>query len=146
MTTASLVLIAGNVVMKSASLDASKTNGKWSIELSVGMATIISLHCVAATRLWTFKGRVTGIHCTQKTPFYLLFKDKHQIFSVKITKPELTTYTIRKLGPLLSFWAQGWGSNIYKKWCNNFYNAMEVECTLYHARPHTDYGSISCER
>ena len=28
------------------------------------------------------------------------------------------------------------GSNIYKKWCNNFYNMASVEYTLYLARPH----------
>ena len=31
--------------------------------------------------------------------------------------------------------AYGWGSNIYKKWFNNYYNAVAVECTLYLARP-----------
>ena len=30
------------------------------------------------------------------------------------------------------------GANIYKKWCNNFYNAVAVECLLYLARPHMD--------
>ena len=68
-----------------------------------------------------------------------LLHPKNAIFSVKITKPELITYTIRKLGPLRSFWAQGLGSKIYKKWCNNFYNAVAVECTLYHARPHKSF-------
>ena len=29
----------------------------------------------------------------------------HHIFLVKVTKPELTTYMIRKFGPLRSFWA-----------------------------------------
>ena len=33
----------------------------------------------------------------------LLYQDKHKIFSVKTTKPELTTYIIGKLGPLRSF-------------------------------------------
>ena len=33
------------------------------------------------------------------------FLGQHHIFSVKITKPELTTYTIGKLGLLWSFWA-----------------------------------------
>ena len=68
-----------------------------------------------------------------------IFQDKHQIFSVKTTKPELTTYTIRKLGTLQSFWAYGLGSNIYKKWCNIFYNAVVVEFTMYLARPPTHF-------
>ena len=28
-----------------------------------------------------------------------------------------------------------------KKWCNNVYNAVAVECTLYLARPHKDFQS-----
>ena len=51
----------------------------------------------------------TGIHCTRKRPFYLLFKDKHHIFSLKITKPELTTYTIGQLGHWGNFEPRGWG-------------------------------------
>ena len=26
-----------------------------------------------------------------------------------------------------------------KKWCNNFYNALGVECTLYLVRPYREY-------
>ena len=42
---------------------------------------------------------------------------------------------IIKLGLLRSFGAEGLGSNIYKKLCNTFYNAVAVEYTLYLARP-----------
>ena len=39
----------------------------------------------------------------QKRPFYLLVQDRHPIFSVKITKPGITTYTIGKLVMLRFF-------------------------------------------
>ena len=49
---------------------------------------------------------------------YLLFWDKH--IYVKRKNLEPATYAIGKVGTMRSFWAWGWGSNIYKKWRNIF--------------------------
>ena len=42
MNTVNLVLIARNAVMRSASLDISKTTCNWSTKIFIGMATVVS--------------------------------------------------------------------------------------------------------
>ena len=58
MKTVNLVLIARNAVMRSASLDISKTTRNWSTKIFISMATVVSYFWLVAFWLLTFKGRV----------------------------------------------------------------------------------------
>ena len=87
MTKASLVLIAGNVVMKSASLDTSETKKKMKHRLicKYGHNYISPLHWVVATRLWTFTstskidGQVFLMETVTRSDFHG-FNFPHSIF------------------------------------------------------------------